>query len=48
MLEEWLQWAPGDHRGSKNFATLEGLQLALSKSGLGVAASELRILCSVN
>ena len=43
MLEEWLQWAPGDHRGSKDFATLEALQLALSESGLGAAAARLRI-----
>ena len=43
MLEEWLQWAPGDRRGSKNFATLEALQLALSKSGLGAAAIKLHI-----
>ena len=43
MMEEWLQWAPGDHRGSKNFATLEALQLALSKSGLGAAATELHL-----
>ena len=43
MLEEWLQWAPGDHRGSKNFATLEALQLALSESGLGAAAARLSI-----
>ena len=47
MLEEWLQWAPGDHRGSKNFATLEALQLALSESGLGAAASRLHIPSAV-
>ena len=47
MLEEWLQWAPGDHRGSKNFATFEALQLALSESGLGAAASKLHIPSAV-
>lgn len=29
MVEHWLQWAPGDGRGSKNFATFEDLQAAL-------------------
>lgn len=29
MLELWLQWAPSDGRGSKNFATFEDLQAAL-------------------
>ena len=48
LLEEWLQWAPGDNRGSKNFATLEALQRAMSKSGLGSAATELRIPHSVD
>ena len=31
MLGKWLQWAPGDGRGSKNFATFEELQAALLK-----------------
>lgn len=35
MLYEWLQWAPGDVRGSSKFATLEGLRVALDKAGLG-------------
>lgn len=29
MLELWLQWAPGDRRGSKNFATFKNLRKAL-------------------
>ena len=41
MLEEWLQWAPGDGRGNMNFATLQDLQSALRKSGLGAAAADL-------
>ena len=39
MLSEWLQWAPGDGRGSSSFATLYALKIALSNSGLGATAS---------
>ena len=38
MLAEWLQWAPGDSRGSRDFATLEALKCALSEAGLAAAA----------
>ena len=41
MLEQWLQWAPGDGRESNGFATLEDLKEALSQAGLGVAAHDL-------
>jgi hypothetical protein len=37
----WLEWAPGDARGSKDYATLEQLQNAVSQAGFGVVASEL-------
>ena len=40
MLAEWLQWAPGDARGSTNFATLEALKDALRKAGLGTFAQD--------
>ena len=43
MLEDWLQWAPGDSRGSTGFATLEGLKDALSEVGLGASAHDLRL-----
>ena len=43
LLSEWLQWAPGDSRGSTQFATLKALKFALSESGLGAAASDLTI-----
>ena len=43
MLSEWMQWAPGDSRGSNNFATLEDLKGALSDAGLGGAAYGLHI-----
>ena len=35
MLQDWLQWAPGDGRGSTCFATLEGLKEALNNAGFG-------------
>ena len=41
MLAEWLQWAPGDERGSTNFATLGGLTDALNKAGLGELSQSL-------
>ena len=39
MLSQWLQWAPGDNRGSSSFATLDALKTALRDSGLGAIAS---------
>ena len=41
MLAEWLQWAPGDRRGSTNCATLEGLRDALNKAELSEAAQSI-------
>ena len=41
MLSSWLQWAPGDARGSSNYATLELLKRAVDKAGLGRLAQEL-------
>ena len=43
MLSHWLQWAPGDGRGSNSFATMEGLKAALSQAGLGATAHDLKI-----
>ena len=43
MLAEWLQWAPGDSRGSTSFATLEVLKTALDQAGLGATAHNLRV-----
>ena len=43
MLEDWLQWAPGDCRGSISFATLKGLQKAFSEAGLGASAHDLSL-----
>ena len=41
MLSDWRHWAPGDARGSTNYATLDSLKTALDKSGLGLEAQEL-------
>jgi hypothetical protein len=38
MLTEWLEWAPGDGRGSIGFATKEALSGALQQANLGVVA----------
>ena len=43
MLESWLQWAPGDCRGSTSFATLEDLKVALGEAGLGASAYDLTL-----
>ena len=40
MLREWLEWAPGDSRGSSSFASIECLKCALDNSGLGKTALE--------
>ena len=34
VLQQWVQWYPGDRRGSTNFATYSDLQAALMKVGL--------------
>ena len=34
MIQEWLQWAPGDSRGSTKSATLIDLMTALNKAEL--------------
>jgi hypothetical protein len=41
MIADWLQWAPGDQRGSTNYATLEGLRDAVNKAGLSEAAQSI-------
>lgn len=44
VLSKWFQWAPGDARGSTNFATLESLKNALRQAGLGATAHDLKLL----
>ena len=43
MLTQWLQWAPGDSRGSTSFATLEHLKTAFNQAGLGATAHDLKV-----
>ena len=43
MLQEWIQWAPDDSRGSTNFANLEDLRSALNEAGLGATAHNLKV-----
>ena len=43
MLTQWLEWAPGDIRGSNDFATLETLRNALRQANLGAAAYDLHL-----
>ena len=43
MLERWIQWAPGDGRGSADFATLEDLKDALCEAGLAATAHDLNV-----
>ena len=40
MLSQWLQWAPGDNRGSSSFATKESLRSALLNVDLGQLAQQ--------
>ena len=48
MLEDWLQWAPEDSRGSTSFATLNGLKDALNEAGLGASAHDLNLTIESN
>ena len=43
LLVEWFQWAPGDGRGSTEYATLSALKTAVDRAGLGRTAAELTI-----
>ena len=43
MLAQWLQWAPGDGRGSSSYATLESLKSALREAELGATAEDLGV-----
>ena len=43
MLQEWVQWAEGDSRGSTSSANIEDLKSALDQAGFGVTAHELKL-----
>ena len=42
MLAQWLQWGPGDGRGSTSFATRMSLHAALLKVNLAQLAEQFR------
>ena len=42
ILGAWLEWAPGDSRGSDAFASIESLKCALDKSGLAQTALDVQ------
>ena len=42
MLREWLEWSPGDSRGSDAFASIESLKCALDKCGLTQTALDIQ------
>ncbi len=41
MLSQWLEWGPGDLRGSKNYATRESLHAALLQANLAQLAANI-------
>ena len=41
MLSTWMQWAPGDARGSTEYANIRSLRRAVDFAGLGRLAKEL-------
>ena len=43
VLSQWLQWAPGDARGSEDRATLEALKRAVDRAGFGIVANKLTL-----
>ena len=43
LLEQWLEWTPGDERRSTQYPTLKALKTAVDKAGLGRTASELTL-----
>ena len=40
MLSQWLQWAPGDGRGSTGYATKDSLRAALLRANLEQLAQQ--------
>lgn len=43
VLSDWMQWAPGDARGSKDRSTLEALKIALYRANCGDIAETLTL-----
>ena len=43
MLAEWMEWIPGDHRGSNQVASLVTLKDAIREAGYGRTANSLSL-----
>ena len=43
LISKWIEWAPGDSRGSTKYANLQDLKSAISKAGYGVIAEQLSL-----
>ena len=43
VLATWPCWAPGDKRGTKDYATLEALKRSVDSAGFGKIAEELTL-----
>ena len=43
VISEWLNWGPGDERGSEDVATLEALREALRRANFGKVAGTLTL-----
>ena len=43
IVAKWSLWAPGDYRGSTDFATLEALKTAVDKAGAADIAQSLTL-----
>ena len=43
VLSTWMLWAPGDARGSKEFATLERLKEVVDRVGYPTIAANLKL-----
>ena len=48
MLSKWLQFAPGDGRGSTEYATLRALRTAVDHAGFGRTAETLSVTAEAN
>lgn len=43
MLNRWMHWAPGDARGSKDYAKLERLKNVIHRMGYPELAAKLNL-----
>jgi hypothetical protein len=43
LISDWMEWAPGDSRGSTTYANLKDLKSAVSEAGFGIVATKLSL-----